>query len=178
VPKIIGWLEVLIYGVRGSANTNNYIYLRAHVSYLRNIKACLGLHIFFVISLLLLVSIISLLSSIVSRKTGAMYPKAFILVSVIVLTVMGSATTTIAHGRTYGVNNRHSFMKRQNQSTPGIPITQFATLPLDHFGREFRTFKNRYWIKDDAYKPGGPVICTYINSFLFSNLLMLTPSSV
>lgn len=31
-------------------------------------------------------------------------------------------------------------------------------LPLDHFGSNTDTFLNRYWVSDEFYKDGGPVI--------------------
>ncbi|KAI0664343.1 serine carboxypeptidase S28-domain-containing protein [Cubamyces menziesii] len=33
----------------------------------------------------------------------------------------------------------------------------FFEMPLDHFGGAPGTFKNRYWVNDTYYKPGGPV---------------------
>lgn len=34
-------------------------------------------------------------------------------------------------------------------------------LPLDHFGDGQGTFKNRFWVYDLAYKPGGPIISVF-----------------
>lgn len=36
-----------------------------------------------------------------------------------------------------------------------------VSLPLDHFGTNKDVFKNRFWVYDEAYKPGGPVICKF-----------------
>ncbi|EIW58430.1 uncharacterized protein TRAVEDRAFT_47584 [Trametes versicolor FP-101664 SS1] len=33
----------------------------------------------------------------------------------------------------------------------------FFEMPLDHFGNTTGTFKNRFWVNDTYYKPGGPV---------------------
>ncbi|KAH8111742.1 peptidase S28 [Phellopilus nigrolimitatus] len=48
-----------------------------------------------------------------------------------------------------------------------LPISRYENLtrlerthwqmPLDHFGNSTETFKNRYWINDTYYEPGGPV---------------------
>lgn len=34
-------------------------------------------------------------------------------------------------------------------------------MPIDHFsnGNDTRTFRNRYWINQTYYQPGGPVFC-------------------
>ncbi|KAF2089864.1 peptidase S28 [Saccharata proteae CBS 121410] len=34
---------------------------------------------------------------------------------------------------------------------------EHVTLPLDHFGKDNRTFENRYWVVDENYQPGSPV---------------------
>ncbi len=33
-----------------------------------------------------------------------------------------------------------------------------VTLPLDHFSNNPETFVNRYWVNDEFYQEGGPVI--------------------
>jgi len=35
---------------------------------------------------------------------------------------------------------------------------QYVSLPLDHFSNNPATFLNRYWVNDEFYKDGGPVI--------------------
>lgn len=34
---------------------------------------------------------------------------------------------------------------------------EYIELPLDHFGSDAGTFRNRYWVDMEYYKPGGPV---------------------
>lgn len=38
-------------------------------------------------------------------------------------------------------------------------LTRAVQMPLDHFsnGSDTRTFRNRYWINQTYYQPGGPV---------------------
>ena len=40
-------------------------------------------------------------------------------------------------------------------------------MPLDHFGNATGTFKNRYWVNDTYYKPGGPVFCASSGSQVY-----------
>jgi hypothetical protein len=35
---------------------------------------------------------------------------------------------------------------------------QYVTLPVDHFSNNEATFQNRYWVNDEFYTDGGPVI--------------------
>ena len=39
---------------------------------------------------------------------------------------------------------------------------EYIELPLDHWddeeGNKSGTFLNRFWVREDAYKPGGPVL--------------------
>jgi hypothetical protein len=37
----------------------------------------------------------------------------------------------------------------------------YVELPLDHFSNNPATFLNRYWVNDEFYKEGGPVIRKY-----------------
>ena len=55
---------------------------------------------------------------------------------------------------------KRDFHKRDpgNWKIPTVADAQYIELPLDHFGDGKGTFKNRYWVYDAAYKPGGPVI--------------------
>ncbi|KAI0352085.1 peptidase S28 [Trametes cingulata] len=53
---------------------------------------------------------------------------------------------------------------RFREHLPGVPRAEtaqndarFFEMPLDHFGNTKGTFKNRYWVNDTYYKPGGPV---------------------
>ncbi|EDU43733.1 conserved hypothetical protein [Pyrenophora tritici-repentis Pt-1C-BFP] len=39
---------------------------------------------------------------------------------------------------------------------PVVP-TQYIELPIDHFGKNNGTFRNRYWVNTAGYKPGGPI---------------------
>jgi hypothetical protein len=34
----------------------------------------------------------------------------------------------------------------------------YVTLPVDHFSDNPATFLNRYWVNDEFYRDGGPVI--------------------
>jgi len=33
-----------------------------------------------------------------------------------------------------------------------------VSLPVDHFSNNTKTFLNRYWVNDEFYKDGGPVM--------------------
>ncbi|KAI0730928.1 serine carboxypeptidase S28-domain-containing protein [Earliella scabrosa] len=44
---------------------------------------------------------------------------------------------------------------RRGETAPNEAL--FFDMPLDHFGGTPGTFKNRYWINDTYYQPGGPV---------------------
>jgi hypothetical protein len=43
-----------------------------------------------------------------------------------------------------------------NQTKPTIE-PEYVNLPVDHFGDHPGTFKNRFWVSEVDYKPGGPV---------------------
>lgn len=44
-----------------------------------------------------------------------------------------------------------------NSSIPNVPVYHIS-IPIDHFNTsDHRTYKNRYYINDTYYKPGGPV---------------------
>jgi hypothetical protein len=48
--------------------------------------------------------------------------------------------------------------RRQNANvTAAIIKTEYAVIPIDHFGDHQGTFKNRFWASTKYYKPGGPV---------------------
>lgn len=51
------------------------------------------------------------------------------------------------HGRSTG--------SRRNASQL---LASTIELPLDHFSAANTTFSNRYWVNDEYYVPGGPVI--------------------
>ncbi|KAF2404152.1 hypothetical protein EJ06DRAFT_546130 [Trichodelitschia bisporula] len=36
-------------------------------------------------------------------------------------------------------------------------LTEYVTLPIDHFGEGAGTFNNRFWVSEIDYKPGGPI---------------------
>jgi hypothetical protein len=40
----------------------------------------------------------------------------------------------------------------------GSIVPQYVNLALDHFSNNAVTFQNRYWVNDEFYKDGGPVI--------------------
>ncbi|KAF8532878.1 serine carboxypeptidase S28-domain-containing protein [Trichophaea hybrida] len=61
-------------------------------------------------------------------------------------------------GRADFYSHRRRLSKRQPGYYDDIPKVQYIELPLDHFGNGNGTFKNRYWVYDAAYKPGGPII--------------------
>ncbi|TBU30170.1 serine carboxypeptidase S28-domain-containing protein [Dichomitus squalens] len=44
---------------------------------------------------------------------------------------------------------------RRGETVPNEAL--FFDMPLDHFGNATGTFKNRHWVNDTYYKPGGPV---------------------
>lgn len=54
---------------------------------------------------------------------------------------------------------------------PTVADAQYIELPLDHFGDGNETFKNRFWVYDAAYKPGGPVISTNRSTYLATIVL-------
>ncbi|USP76195.1 peptidase s28 [Curvularia clavata] len=41
--------------------------------------------------------------------------------------------------------------------SPAEKNTEWIDLPLDHFGTNAGTFRNRFWVNSKTYKPGGPV---------------------
>jgi hypothetical protein len=50
----------------------------------------------------------------------------------------------------------YEFIKAASDA-PQVPA-QIVRLPLDHFGTNKDTFPNRYWVNDEFYRDGGPVI--------------------
>ncbi|KAJ9218938.1 hypothetical protein DTO169C6_8739 [Paecilomyces variotii] len=44
-----------------------------------------------------------------------------------------------------------------NSAAENVPA-EYATLPIDHGDHSVGTYKNRYWVTDAYYEPGGPVI--------------------
>ncbi|TBU61392.1 serine carboxypeptidase S28-domain-containing protein [Dichomitus squalens] len=44
---------------------------------------------------------------------------------------------------------------RRGETAPNQAL--FFDMPLDHFGNATGMYKNRYWINDTYYKPGGPI---------------------
>jgi hypothetical protein len=63
-------------------------------------------------------------------------------------------------GRSNSYTHRHHLQKRQPENWDDLPKVQYVELPVDHFGNGNGTFKNRYWVYDAAYKPGGPIFST------------------
>ena len=61
--------------------------------------------------------------------------------------------------------------KPEDWKIPTIADAQYIELPLDHFGDGKETFKNRFWVYDAAYKPGGPVISTNQSTYLAAVVL-------
>ncbi|KAF7317945.1 Peptidase S28 [Mycena kentingensis (nom. inval.)] len=51
---------------------------------------------------------------------------------------------------------RLSFQQGLTAET-GPTNAQFIEMPLDHFTSDKRTFKNRFWVNESYYEPGGPV---------------------
>ncbi|KAA8914881.1 serine carboxypeptidase S28-domain-containing protein [Sphaerosporella brunnea] len=79
---------------------------------------------------------------------------AFLLLSILQIVAV---TASDLH---WHVNHRiNHLQKRQEVSKSFSTKTNYIELPLDHFSNASTgTFKNRYWIDDSAYQPGGPVI--------------------
>jgi Serine carboxypeptidase S28 len=46
-----------------------------------------------------------------------------------------------------------------NQTLPSMEkiVAEYVQLPIDHFGDNEKTFRNRFWVAEADYKPGGPV---------------------
>ncbi|KAF3910661.1 hypothetical protein ABW21_db0206050 [Orbilia brochopaga] len=59
------------------------------------------------------------------------------------------------------VNNPDDFSKGRSQDDP-TQHPYYVDMPLDHFGTDpavkGQTYKNRYFVQDAYYRPGGPVI--------------------
>src|ERR1700712_3643126 len=51
-----------------------------------------------------------------------------------------------------------SELKRRQAVNTTVELiqTEYVELPIDHFGDGQGTFKNRYWVAEGGYKPGGP----------------------
>ncbi|KAL9542452.1 hypothetical protein MBANPS3_008610 [Mucor bainieri] len=68
-------------------------------------------------------------------------------------------------GRTLTMKSRNllSLMPSDSKDEEKIP-QQYGpftiNMPLDHFEGDNMTFKNRYWVNTDYYKPNGPVLLT------------------
>ena len=50
-----------------------------------------------------------------------------------------------------------SGIQERKLSSVGAFNVQTIDIPLDHFTTDNRTFKNRFFVNDTYYKPGGPV---------------------
>ena len=48
-------------------------------------------------------------------------------------------------------------IQKRHNSSVGAYNVQTIDMPLDHFTTDKRTFKNRFFVNDTYYKPGGPV---------------------
>lgn len=108
-------------------------------------------------------------------------PSKLILFSV--LAIIGSMLVQCCHGlrlnggRTLSMKSRDLFSIKpsdvkgdENLSKEYGPFV--IDMPLDHFsanGENGTTFKNRYWINTDYYKPNGPILCKFgsCNTFFF-----------
>lgn len=56
------------------------------------------------------------------------------------------------------VEGKYNFeFSKASGDAPQVPA-QVVHLPLDHFGTNKNTFSNRYWVNDEFYQDGGPVI--------------------
>lgn len=88
-----------------------------------------------------------------------------------VLVIVGSMLVQCCHGLRLNGGGRTLTMKSRNlwSLTPSdrkdeekIP-QQYGpftiNMPLDHFAGDNTTFKNRYWVNTDYYKPNGPILC-------------------
>lgn len=56
------------------------------------------------------------------------------------------------------VQARYNFDFREATRDASTIEPQYVSLPLDHFSNNPATFQNRYWVNDEFYKDGGPVI--------------------
>lgn len=88
-----------------------------------------------------------------------------------VLAIIGSMLAQYCHGLRLNGGGKTLTMKSGNllsltpSDTKGDeklpqqygPFT--INMPLDHFGDGNTTFKNRYWVNTDYYKPNGPIFC-------------------
>lgn len=64
----------------------------------------------------------------------------------------------VTHGVVAAESNLHSHSVRYT-STASTPPVYYMSIPVDHFDTSNKdTYKNRYYVNDTYYKPGGPVI--------------------
>jgi hypothetical protein len=56
------------------------------------------------------------------------------------------------------VQARYSLDLSRATVSAGTVDAQYVELPVDHFSNSTATFANRYWVNDEFYKDGGPVI--------------------
>nr|OQO15986.1 hypothetical protein B0A51_16683 [Rachicladosporium sp. CCFEE 5018] len=69
--------------------------------------------------------------------------------------ILGMATLSMA----FVPPHLPSYLNRREVSINSWDYPAFTIkIPIDHYnGSDTRTFKNRYWVNDQYYKPGGPV---------------------
>jgi hypothetical protein len=67
------------------------------------------------------------------------------------------------------VHAKYNFQFHEASKDASTVEPLYVQLPLDHFSNNPATFLNRYWVNDEFYKPGGPVIRKYRRSGLESD---------
>jgi hypothetical protein len=100
-------------------------------------------------------------------------PSKLIIFSV--FAIIGSILVQCCHGlrlnggRTLSMKSRNLFTIKPNDVKGDENLPQkygpfVIDMPLDHFSTNSEngtTFKSRYWVNTDYYKPNGPILCKF-----------------
>lgn len=55
------------------------------------------------------------------------------------------------------INEESAILLKRDNGNAAFVKADTVELPLNHFGASPGTFKNRFWINEDGYKPGAPI---------------------